>query len=201
MDEFTQVTGYHRKAVIRLLHRESKPRVTERRGHPRQYGAAMVDTLRMAWEATDYLCSKYLCPFLPKLVEVLRRSGEKTITAEVEAELCRVRAHPQLIDCCVPTGSLGDVTPLLPPSQEVCLKALFPSRPSLDEQDNQPGFLEVDLVAHCGESTEGFYLTTLSTVGVATGCPECVGVWGKGQERVGSAIRRVRQRLPFPFSD
>jgi len=90
LDEFTQVTGYHRKAVIRLLHRESKPRVTERRGHPRQYGAAMVDTLRMAWEATDYLCSKYLCPFLPKLVEVLRRSGEKTITAEVEAELCRM---------------------------------------------------------------------------------------------------------------
>ena len=33
----------------------------------------------------------------------------------------------------------------------------------------KPGFLEIDLVAHCGESIEGSYLNTLSTVDVATG--------------------------------
>ena len=60
-------------------------------------------------------------------------------------------------------------------------------------------FLEAALVPHCGESTEGFYLNTLSTVDVATGWSECVGVWGKGQERVGGAVHRVRQRLPFPL--
>jgi len=54
-------------------------------------------------------------------------------------------------------------------------------------------------VAHCGESPEGFYLNTLSTVDIATGWSECVAVWGKGQERVGSAVHRVRQRLPFPL--
>jgi hypothetical protein len=79
------------------------------------------------------------------------------------------------------------------------LKGSIPIKTFADWEDDQPGFLEVDLVAHCGESTEGFYLTTLSTVDVATGWSECVGVWGKGQERVGSAIHRVRQRLPFPF--
>ncbi len=51
---------------------------------------------------------------------------------------------------------------------------------------------------HCGDSSGGFYLTTLSTVDVATGWSECIGVWGKGQERVGGAVHRVRQRLPFP---
>jgi len=54
-------------------------------------------------------------------------------------------------------------------------------------------------VAHCGESAEGFYLTTLCAVDVASGWSECVGVWGKGQERVGGAVHRVRQRLPFPL--
>ena len=34
---------------------------------------------------------------------------------------------------------------------------------------------------------------------VASSWSECVGVWGKGQERVGGAIHRVRQRLPFPL--
>ena len=42
-------------------------------------------------------------------------------------------------------------------------------------------------------------LTTLSTVDVATGWSECIGVWGKGQQRVGAAVHRVRQRLPFPL--
>jgi len=42
-------------------------------------------------------------------------------------------------------------------------------------------------------------LTTLSTVDVASGWSECIGAWGKGQERVGAAIHRVRGRLPFPL--
>ena len=35
-----------------------------------------------------------------------------------------------------------------------------------------PGSLQCDLVLHCGESTEGFYLTTLTAVDVATGWTE-----------------------------
>jgi hypothetical protein len=79
------------------------------------------------------------------------------------------------------------------------LKNSIPIRTFADWQEKRPGFLEADLVAHCGESTEGFYLTTLCTVDVASSWSECAGVWGKGQERVGSAIHRVRQRLPFPL--
>jgi hypothetical protein len=79
------------------------------------------------------------------------------------------------------------------------LRNSIPIRTFADWQEEQPGFLEVDLVAHCGENTEGFYLTTLCTVDVASGWSECIGVWGKGQQRVGSAVHMVRQRLPFPL--
>jgi len=34
-------------------------------------------------------------------------------------------------------------------------------------------------------------------VDVATGWSEFIGVWGKGQQRVGTAIHNVQQRLPF----
>ena len=57
----------------------------------------------------------------------------------------------------------------------------------------------MDLVAHCGESTEGFYLTTLSAVDIATRWSEYMGIWGKGQKRVGGAIRTLRKRFPFPL--
>ena len=69
--------------------------------------------------------------------------------------------------------------------------------PITDWQEKRPGFVEVDLVAHCGESVDGFYLNTLMAVDVATGWSEFIGVWGKGQQRVGAAIHNVQQRLPF----
>ncbi len=77
------------------------------------------------------------------------------------------------------------------------LKSSIPIRTFTDWQENKPGFMEVDLVGHCGESVEGFYLNTLCAVDVASGWTECLPVWGKGQQRVRSAVHRMRQRIPF----
>lgn len=198
LDEFTKVTGYHRKSAIRLLHQTNKPKASRKRGRPRKYGAALVESLRSAWEATDRLCSKRLKPFLPELVKVLRRHGETAISAEVEAQLCQV--SPATIDRLLrPWRRLGGRRPFSTTRPGTLLKSSIPIRTFADWEENRPGFLEVDLVPHCGESAEGFYLNTLSTVDVATGWSECVGVWGKGQERVCGAVHNVRKRLPFPL--
>ena len=55
---FTKVVGCHRKAAIRLLHRTSQVRVNGKSGCPKRYGAPVANALRVAWEATDRLCSK-----------------------------------------------------------------------------------------------------------------------------------------------
>jgi hypothetical protein len=94
---------------------------------------------------------------------------------------------------------LGGRRPLSTTKPGSLLKSSIPIRTFADWTDDRAGLLEVDLVAHCGESTEGFYLTTLCAVDVASGWSECIGVWGKGQQRVGGAVHRVRQRLPFPL--
>ena len=73
LDEFTRVTGYHRKAAIRLFRHCNQTGVNKRRGRPRQYGMAVAGALRVAWEATDRLCSKRLHPFLPELVSIGRK--------------------------------------------------------------------------------------------------------------------------------
>ena len=198
LDEFTKITGCHRKAAIRLLRRGNQPRANRNRGRPRQYSPAVAGALRVVWEATDRLCSKRLHPFLPELVKVLRRHGDTTITAGIEAPLCRM--SPSTIDRLLhPWRRLGGRRPFTTTRPGSLLKSSIPIRTFADWEENRSGFIEVDLVSHCGESTEGFYLTTLSTVDVASGWSECVGVWGKGQERVGGAVHRVRQRLPFPL--
>jgi len=198
LDEFTKVTGRHRKTAIRLLRRGNQARANKKRGRPRQYGTAVAGALRVTWEATDRLCSKRLCPFLPELVMILRRHGDSTMTAEIEAQLCQI--SPSTIDRLLhPYRRLGGRHPFTTTKPGSLLKSSIPIRTFTDWQEDRPGFLEVDLVSHCAESTEGFYLTTLSTVDVASGWSECMGVWGKGQERVGGAVHRVRQRLPFPL--
>ena len=79
------------------------------------------------------------------------------------------------------------------------LKHQIPVRTFAEWTDAQPGFLELDLVAHCGPTTLGFYLYTLCAVDVATTWVDLQAVWGKGQKRVGTAIHHVRQRLPMPL--
>ncbi len=197
LDEFTKVTGRHRKTAIRHLLGKNKPGINKKRGHPRRYGPGVVAALRVAWEATDRLCSKRLQPFLPELVTVLRKHGEDgTITAEVEAQLCQI--SPSTIDRVLrPWRRIGGRRPFSTTKPGNLLKNSIPIRTFADWQENHPGFLEADLVAHCGESVEGFYLTSLSTVDVDSGWSECIGVWGKGQSRVRAAVHRIRQRLPF----
>jgi hypothetical protein len=48
LDEFTKVTGYHRKIAIRLLHRTNKPGSNKKRGRPQQYCVAVIGALRVA---------------------------------------------------------------------------------------------------------------------------------------------------------
>jgi hypothetical protein len=167
LDEFIQVTGYHRKAAIRLLNRKSLRQV-QRRGRERYYGHETADVLRKLWEASDRLCSKRLKPFIGEMVRVMRQHGELDVNIRIEADLRRM--SPSTIDRLLrPWRRLGVRHPLSTTRPGSLLKNSIPIRTFADWIDDRSGFLEVDLVAHCGESTEGFYLTTLSTVDVASG--------------------------------
>lgn len=195
LDEFTKVTGLHRKAAIRLLHRHQTG-VCKRRGRPRKYNTQAVEVLKAAWEAGDRLCSRRLQPFIPEMISVLRQHGEQQIDASMEALLCQISPSTidRLLRPCRRVGGRKGLTTTRPGN---LLKNMIPIRTFADWQENKAGFLEIDLVAHCGESTEGFYLNTLCAVDVASGWTECLPVWGKGQMRVRSAVHRIRQRLPF----
>ena len=196
LDEFVRVTGYHRKAAVRVLLNPPK-RSRGHRGRPARY-RGVLEPLKAIWEASDRLCSKRLRPFLPEMVKILRKHNEQQIDAYQEGLLCRM--SPATIDRLLrPCRKLGGRRGLTTTRPGSLLKSSIPIRTFADWEENHPGFLEADLVAHCGESVDSFYLNTLSTVDVATGWSECIGVWGKNQERVGSAVNQVKERLPFPL--
>jgi hypothetical protein len=194
LNEFVTVTGYHRKAAVRLLLNAPKP-TSGHRGRTTSYGG-VLEPLKTIWEASDRLCSKRLKPFLPEMIQILRRNGELQIDAATEAQI--IKLSPSTIDRLLgPARQIGGRKPFSTTRPGSLLKNLIPIRTFADWQEGKPGFIETDLVAHCGESVEGFYLNTLCAVDVASGWTECLPVWGKGQERVKTAIHKVRLNLPF----
>lgn len=68
-----------------------------------------------------------------------------------------------------------------------------------DWKETQPGFLEADLVAHCGIQAEGGYLYTLTLTDIATGWTECLPLLYRSRETVLAAIQRARTLFPFPI--
>ena len=196
LDEFTRVTGLHRKTAIRLLNRANQLTPGKRRGRRRKYGSGVVEALKAVWEASDRLCSKRLKPFMPEMVKTLRRHGEQQIDASLEAELCIISAST-MDRLLRPYRKFGGRKPFSTTRPGSLLKNAIPIRTFADWKEDRPGFMETDLVAHCGESTEGFYLNTLCAVDIASGWTECLPVWGKWQEKVRQSVHHMRQRLPF----
>lgn len=200
LDEAAQVTGYHRKALIRLLRSpaaggSAPPR---RRGRPKRYGLELLEPLQKLWEATGRVCAQRLHPFLPELVSLLQRHGELCLMADLQAQILAMSSST-IERLLRPLRRRDGWRPLSTTKPGTLLKHAIPIRTFTQWEDHRPGFLEADLVAHCGESTEGFYLNTLTAVDIATGWVERQAVWGKTQDRVGAALHQIGQRLPFPW--
>jgi hypothetical protein len=196
LDEFVAVTGYHRKYAIRVLKHGPKPKGLKKAGRRKVYQGEVVKALEQIWEIYGRICSKRLHPFLPEGILVLERWHELTLSVEIKQLLLRMSRAT--IDRCLkkarftqPQHGLSTTKP------GSLLKAAIPIRTFTPWEDEHPGFLEIDLVAHCGSSTDGTYLNTLTATDLATGWTECLAVADKTQSAVSQAIAQMRQDLPF----
>ena len=70
LDEFTRVTGYHRKHALRVLHHPFIPLAPRLRR--RIYDESVRQALTLLWEAADRICGKPLKTLLPALIESMR---------------------------------------------------------------------------------------------------------------------------------
>lgn len=86
LDEFTKVTGYHRKHAIRVLRAPPVPR-RERPATRRIYQEAVKEALIVLWEASDRLCGKRLKALLPQLLDAMERHGHLQVESAVRTQL------------------------------------------------------------------------------------------------------------------
>jgi hypothetical protein len=90
LDEFTRVTGYHRKHALRVLHRPFVPRAA--RPRKQIYDEMVRQALALLWEAADRICGKRLEPLLPVLIESMERHGHLRLEPVVRSPLLDISA-------------------------------------------------------------------------------------------------------------
>jgi hypothetical protein len=198
LNEFVAATGYARKYAVRLLNAPPAPIQPITRPRPRRYGKPVQDALALAWAAANYICAKRLVPFLPELVASLERHGHLTLDESTRAQLLSI--SPATADRILhPLRTIDQPRGIQTTKHGPLLKHQVPVRTFEDWSDLRPGFMEADLVAHCGQRAEGSYLYTLTLTDVATGWTECLALLHRGQEVVLQALDAARRLLPFPL--
>jgi hypothetical protein len=92
LDEFTAVTGFHRKHAMRLLRAGQPNRRSGPRPARRIYDDATREALIVIWEASDRICGKRLRPLVPVLVEAMERHGHLHLAPAVRISLLAMSA-------------------------------------------------------------------------------------------------------------
>ena len=200
LNGFVTATGYNRKHAIVLL--KAVAQTIEKRQQKRQrkriYDDKVWQALIQVWRAANRICSKRLAPFLSDLVEAMERFGHLSLDSETRTKLLSLSATT--IDRLLAVerkkyGARGKSTTR--PGH--LLKKQIAVRTFADWNDAACGFAEADLVAHCGETTAGQYLNTLTVTDIATGWTELGALIRKSEADVMKSLCELRELLPFPL--
>jgi hypothetical protein len=167
-----------------------------KRQRPPVYDEKVMPVLIKLWRVMDYICGKRLQPALPELVAVWERHNELHCDPRTKAKLLRISAAT--IDrllraerCKYELRGRSRTKP------GTLLKHQIPIRTFAEWDEQQPGFAEVDLVAHEGGLAAGDYCQTLDLTDVATTWTETLAVRNKAQVWVFEALKKLRKNLPF----
>ena len=194
LDEFCAVCGFNRKYAIRLL---GKPpgRPERKPGKKPVYDSPeLLAVLRTIWLATDQMCSKKLKAAIPLWLPHFEAEDGK-LAADLKALLLHLSAAT--IDRLLkPVKTQIGKKGLCGTKPGTLLKTQIPIR-THHWDITQPGFMEADTVAHCGNSLAGNFVWSLTLTDIHSSWTECRAVWNKGAMGIVAQIRDIEARLPF----
>jgi hypothetical protein len=197
LDEFCLNTGYDRKYSTRILNAPLSLAAGKGTGKAEIYTGEHVYYLKKIWDILDCPCGQRLAPMLPEMIKVLARCKELIVPEALAPDLAKM-------------GSSTIDRRLEPFRKNIWRRIHGTTKPGslLKKQipialsrwnERVPGYAELDLVAHCGMSASGDFVSTLNLTDLATGWTESGAVLGKAQARVFEALKTIERRLPFPL--
>ncbi len=168
LTEMEQVTGLHRKSLIRLLKGDLKRKRRTRQRGP-VYATVTQSAIRLCAEALDYPCAERLQPMLPATAQHLARHRHLELTPQVVQQLQQV--------------SVSTVRRIVGPVRQQPARLAASRRPPrlrsavaravpvdiLSAQVASPGYIESDTVFHNGGVAGGLFAYSLCWTDVYSG--------------------------------
>ena len=202
LNSICESTGLSRDRAARLLCQPIKSKKVlpkkNNRGKKREYNIMVVKALEKLWSLMDFACGKRLKEGIIPMVDALERHGEMFLDEKTKEKLFKVSA--------------ATIDRLLKPMKEglafkgksttkpgTLLKKNIPLRLGTEWDDAVPGYVEIDLVAHCGDTTAGEYVNTLDVTDICTGWTETRAVLNKSQKHVFDALIVIEFNMPFKY--
>src|SRR3954469_17557516 len=195
LNEARKRTRRARKVLIRKLAHPAKPKHSKaKRGV--SYGSDVVTTLVEVWELFDFACGQRLVAALRTEVPRLRAAGQLKCSDEVAGKLVKISA--KTIDRLLKREKqIRHVNRPRSARVHPLLYQKIPVKVAADWDTDEIGNFQVDYVEHCGRSTGGQYIHTVSVVDIASGWWEGEAIPARTQEATREALDRIRKRAPF----
>jgi hypothetical protein len=214
LDEFTELTGFHRKYATKTLNAAAKACLTEvygrvvvrkverkkraKREYPKYYDEPVQAMLLRVWSDFGKRCGKLLAPFMRVNLETISAHPKFAMSDEVRLKLGKI--SPSTIDRILKEpkqrlkirGTSGTKGSKL-------FKTLIPVLTHFDCADKAPGFFQIDLVQHDGGNPSGEFCYTLTVTDVATGWTVHYALKNKAHQWVKVSLEHLRLTSPFPF--
>lgn len=196
LEELCAVSGYHRKHAIRLLNKRKKRQLREmgKRGRPEKYPSNLyLEPLKNIWLSTDQLCGKRLQMAMPLWLPHYFKAYGQLDPAVYEGLLMM---SASTIDRILSNAHVKCNRGLSGTKPGKILKKHIPIKTEQWDEE-KPGFLEADTVAHCGTSLAGSFVWSLTMTDICSAWTENRAVWNKGAIGVLTQIEDIENSLPF----
>ena len=202
LDEFCANTGYNRSyAITKLKNLQLTPHFRKSvagkhtRNRERIYDSYVSAVVEKIYEALGGIGAKRMHPLVGTVLEKGIAFGHIKTDLITEAKV-RVMSKGTLDRMMKRIREKNAIKGISTTRPGTLLKSEIPLRVGAWEETD-PGFSEIDLVAHCGDNGAGPFISTLNTTDIATAWFEAEAVMGKAQERILTGVQLIRGRMPF----
>lgn len=193
--EYCELTGYCRKYAARILRgtvrKKQSPKRRGRRAHY-QY-PEFLRALKRFWLDTQQMCGRNLKVAISIWLPFYEREYG-ALASKVRSDLLRI--SPATIDRLLTPYRATHPKARGGTKPGTLLRTHIPIRTEFWDVD-RPGFCESDTVLHCGETTEGIYVCSLTLTDIDSEWTCSRAVWGKQGKPVKEQLERIERILPF----
>jgi hypothetical protein len=205
LDQLVATTGWSRANARRALTaarvRKGLASAVKRKPRSRKYGYDTLKLLIQVWSRAGRPSGKYLAATMGVWLPKLEQHGEldkRRLNEHTKSELLKVSGAT--IDRMLkPTRDGAQLVGLSGTKPGPLLRNSIQVRKAGDEHEQAPGFVEADLVLHCGPTLEGQFVHSLTVTDVFTGWTENMALKNGAHRWVIEAMTLIEDRLPFPL--